>query len=111
MHRSRAIPDEPARIDVAHDPLDRLKGQIGVRHVVHGEKDANDDLRRQHERQYAAERPEVIEVSRDRIRHSRVVREADNGQSGINPASKPASWLVGAKSGHLIIRFSFGPSG
>jgi hypothetical protein len=61
------VAQEPARIHVAHDLLDRIEGEAGVGRVVHCQHDAGQHLRHQHDRQDAAEGPRVVQVARHRI--------------------------------------------
>jgi len=56
------IAQQPAVIHVAHDVLDGIEGVVDMRRVVHGEHDAGDDLRHQHEGEDAAEGPPVVQV-------------------------------------------------
>ena len=60
------VADQPAEVHVAADALDGIEGRLGARLVVHGQHDAGDDLRDEHEGQDAAERPQIIEVARRR---------------------------------------------
>ncbi len=62
------IAQQPTEVDVAHDALDRLEGEIDMRRVVHRQHDAGDDLHTQHECENAAEGPKIIEVARRRVR-------------------------------------------
>ena len=78
------IADQPAAVDVTHDPLDRGEGQVDVRRIVHGQNDAGDDLRHQAQGQDAAEGPPVVQVPGRRQRHI-VGAEADDGQPGVQP--------------------------
>ncbi len=78
------IADQPAAVDVAHDPLDRGEGQVDVRRIVHGQNNAGDDLRHQAQGQDAAKGPPVVQVSGCRQRHV-VCAEADDRQPGVQP--------------------------
>jgi hypothetical protein len=61
------VAQEPTEVDVAHDALDGPERQIDMRRVMHRQHDAGNDLHAEHERQDAAERPKIIQVTRRRI--------------------------------------------
>src|SRR5215469_13956057 len=49
------IPDEPAVIHLAHDVLDGVEGEVGVRHIVHRKHYSAHDLHAEAEGEDAAE--------------------------------------------------------
>ncbi len=80
-HRRAAgvhIAHQPAVIHVAHDQLDRLEGQVGVRREVHRQDHAGQDLQTEHQRKDGAEGPPVVQIARRRIGHERGVDETEN---------------------------------
>ncbi len=89
------IADQPAVVHVAADTLDGIKGVGGARDVVHGEHDAGEDLHTQHERQDAAESPQVIEVAGRREIDELPMHHACDGQALIQPLLKVRFRLVG----------------
>src|SRR3546814_16885299 len=82
-------------IDVAHDVLDREKGDVRIGGIMHRQHDAGDDLDRQRNAGEDAEIPEVIEVTRHRIaRADRVVDEPRTRQPLVAPAHERVFWLI-----------------
>ena len=61
------VAQQPAIIDVAHDALDRVEGEIGVRRILHRENNAGDDHHDQHDPGERAEIPPIAEIARGRI--------------------------------------------
>ncbi len=64
-HRGAVLVDvaqHPPVVHVAHDPLHAVEGELGVRGVVHREKDAGRDHDREIDHGQRAEIPEIIEV-------------------------------------------------
>ena len=94
------VAQQPAEIDVAHDDLDRLEGEIDMRGVVHRQHDAGDDLHAEHERQDAAERPPVVQVARRRIGDERGMDQAADRQPLLEPLQNGIGRLVGRVSAH-----------
>ena len=66
------------------------KASVGVGGVVHGQHDAGQDLRDQHDRQDAAEGPGIVEVARHRIGDEDVVDQPRQRQAARRTSvSKP----------------------
>ena len=89
------VAQQPAVVHVAHDVLDGLEGQRGVRRVVHGQAHAGHDLRDQHERQDGAEGPEIVQVPRHREGDERGMDEARDRQAALEPLAEGALGNVG----------------
>jgi hypothetical protein len=97
------VAQQPARIDVAHDLLDRVESQRRVRGVVHGEHDAGQDLRHQHDREDAAEGVGVVQVARHRVGDERIVHEPRQRKARVEPALDASLRRIGGMSArHLI---------
>ena len=92
------VADQPTVVDVAHDVLDALERDLGVRGVVHGEDDAADDHRHQHEGQHRAEGPHVVEVLRRREVDRLLVGEREDRQSRVDPTDRLVLRLEGGVS-------------
>ena len=92
------VAQQPARIHVAHDLLDRIEGEIGVGRIVHGQHDAGQDLRHQHDRQDAAEGPGIVQVARHRIGDEAVIDQARQRHAGVEPAFDTGLGRIGRVS-------------
>ena len=57
------VAEQPAEVHVAADALDGIEGGFRARLIVHGENDAGEDLRDEHEGQDAAECPPIVQVA------------------------------------------------
>ena len=75
------IADQPAIIHIAHDVFNRVESHRRFRRIMHRQHNAGNDLHHQHQRQNAAESPEIIQVARHRIGHRRIMREANDRQA------------------------------
>jgi len=89
------VAQQPARIHVAHDLLDRDEGEPGIGGVVHGEHDAGQDLRHQHDREDAAEGVGVVQVPRHRIGDEGIVHETRQRHARVDPAAEAALRRIG----------------
>src|SRR4029450_11892530 len=69
------VAQQPTVVDIAHDDLNGLEGEVDMRGVVHRQHDAGDDLYGEHECEDAAERPQVVQVTRDRVDDERGMNE------------------------------------
>ena len=88
------VADQPAEVHIAADALDGIEGSIRARLVVHGQHDAGDDLRDQHEGQDAAERPPIVEVARRREVDGLRVDHPRDRQPRIHPLAEFRRGLV-----------------
>ena len=93
------VAQQPAVIHVAHDALDRVECEIGVRRVVHRQEDAGDDHDHQHDPGERAEVPPISQVARGRVVVEFVLQRRDERQPIIDPADDPA-YPAGAIFGH-----------
>ena len=93
-----------AAIHVAHDMLDRRKGQIDMRRVMHHQHHAGRDLQRQAEGQHDAPDPPPVQVLGGGD-HDGVVDQPDDRQAAVQPALGPGLGfvMVVGNSGHLAL--------
>ena len=82
------VPDQPAIIHVAHDVLDAGIGEVGVRLVVHRQKDPRKDHDDEHDAGKRAEIPPIGQVPGRRVIDRLFLQEAENGESIVNPANE-----------------------
>ena len=94
------IAQQPAVVHVAHDAFDGIEGEVDMRRVVHREHDAGDDLRRQQEREDAAEGPPIVQVARNRVGDEGGVDQPRNRQPRLHPFHEGVLRLVGRMSAH-----------
>lgn len=83
------IPEQPPRIDVAHDILNGVECGRRVRAVVHGEDNTREDLKAEHQSQYTTKRVKIIEIARDWIGDKGAVDQPGKRHSRIDPSPKP----------------------
>ena len=83
------VAEQPTVIDVAHDVLDAVEGEIGVRRVVHGEDYAGDQLDHQRQPRQGTKVPPVVEVSRGRIDDQRIAHQGKDRQAVVDPLDDP----------------------
>ncbi len=79
------VADQPAVVDVAHDPLDAVEGHAGVRRVIHGEHDAGHDHDDQRDAGERAVVPPVVQIARGRIFDRVVVHHREDRQPRVDP--------------------------
>ena len=94
------VAHQPAIVHVAHNPLNRIERIVDVRHVVHGQDDARNDLDHEADRQYAAEREPVIQVLRRWEVDQAIIGQAYDRQARVEPALKTRLGFVGGMSAH-----------
>ena len=80
------VADQPAVIDIAHDPLDTVEGHVRVRRVVHREHDARHDLQHERDSGKRTEVPHVVEVARRRVVDEVMIGPAQDRQAPVEPA-------------------------
>ena len=95
------VADQPAVVHVAHDALDGCKSVVHVRHVVHGQDDAGDQLDAQAEREDAAEGVPVVQVLRGREINQAVVGQTGDRKAGVEPALETGLGDVVRMSTHV----------
>ncbi len=78
----------------------RVEGDVDVRHVVHRQHDAGDDLDAQAQRQDAAEGPPVVQVLRRREVDHAVIAKPHDRQARVEPLLEAGLRLVGGVSAH-----------
>ena len=82
------VADQPAPGHVAHDVLDRAKGQCRFGLVMHHQEDAGDELDYQHEqREHAKDVPEV-EVLGDVVLAHVVAKQLGQGETVVHPVEQ-----------------------
>ena len=94
------VAQHPAEIDVAHDALDRVEGEIGVRRVLHREHNAGYDQHDQHDPGERAEIPPIAQIAGCRVIVQLVLQHPDKGQPVIDPAYDPAAGAGAGNIGH-----------
>jgi hypothetical protein len=89
------VADHPAAVDVAHDVLDRIKGDARVGGKVHCQHHASDDLDHQRHTSEHAEIVESVQVLRRRItRPQSAMDEAGERQALVHPFADFARRLI-----------------
>ena len=96
------VADQPAVIDVAHDALDRVEGHVGIRHIMHGQHDAGEDLDRQAEGEDAAEGVPDVQVPRRREGLHGVMHQARQRQALVDPLLETGLGGIGRLTGHSV---------
>ncbi len=92
------IAQDIAKIDVAHDVLDRSKGALRRGLVTHSQPDASEQLVNQHQQgEHPKKVPEVEILGRVVLAHMGIPR-ALNGQARVEPAPKSYQPLHAAAS-------------
>jgi len=95
------ITDQPAVVDIAHDALDRGKGEIHIGHIVHGQNDPGDQLNGQTNGQDAAEGPPVVQVLGRREVEGLALDDVHDRQALVEPLGEGRLGLVtGRMSAH-----------
>ena len=87
-HRSAVrvqVAQQPAVIDVAHDPLDALERVVNMRRVLHCQHDAGGDHDHQHDPGKRAEVPPVIQVLRCRVIDQLGLHHRKDRQTVVDP--------------------------
>ena len=96
------IADQPAVIDVPHDVVDRGERLVRRWDIVHGEHNAGQDLRDQHEGQNRAEGPHVVKIARHRIGDERGMSQAEQREARFKPFPDRAFGNVGRGAAHMV---------
>ena len=79
------VAHQPAPLDVAHDVLDGVEGEVAMGRVVHRQHHAGHDLQHQHDPGEGAEVPPVVEVTRRRVVDEVLVGPAEDRQAVLDP--------------------------
>src|SRR5215469_2519907 len=87
---------KPTVVDIAHDPLDRIKGEVRFRRVKHRQKYAAHDHDHEHDAAERSEVPPIAEITWCRIIDEFAVEVREDRQAVINPAD---DWISGGGHG------------
>src|SRR5207302_9038742 len=90
------VAHEPTVINIAHDPLDRIKGEVFLWRVIHCQKDAAHHHDHEHDAGERSEVPPIAEITWCRIIDEFAVEVRENWQAVINSAD---DWISGGGHG------------